>query len=130
MERGPIVSEYFKLRDYLNRANKLSNRATKIEFEIGEGQLFEYKLFAVSRGQNEVHKIAVAERTASKIWERTGNTPFAQLEEFCAAGLNDFEVRRPYVGRSRKIPDELLETMAKGIATGLKMLLLNKSYEP
>jgi hypothetical protein len=130
MERGPIVSEYFKLRDYLNRANKLSNRITKIGFEIEEIRLFEYKLFAVSSGQNEIHKIAIAERTASKIWERTGNTPFAQLEEFCATCLNDEEKRQAPLNRSRKIPHELCELMAKWISTRLKMLQLNKNYEP
>lgn len=130
MERGPIVSEYFKLRDYLNRANKLSNRITKIEFEIEEVRLFEYKLFAVSSGQNEVHKIAVAERTASRIWERTGHTPFAQLEEFCAACLNDFEKDRSSAMRSRKILDAAQDVMAKQVSMRLKMLLLNGSYEP
>jgi hypothetical protein len=130
MERGPIVSEYFRLRDYLNRANKLSNRITKIEFEIEEIRLFEYKFFAVSSGQNEIHKIAVAERTESKIWERTGNTPFAKLEEFCAASLNELEERRGPTNRSRKIPHELRELMTKWISKRLRMLLLNKSYEP
>ena len=130
MERGPIVSEYFRLRDYLNRANKLSNRITEIGFEVEEVRLLEYKLFAISSGQNEIHKIAIAERTVSKIWERTGNTPFSKLEEFCANCLNELERRRTSLARSRKIPGELRDVMAKQISARLKMLLLNKSYEP
>jgi hypothetical protein len=130
MERGLIVSEYFRLRDYLNRANKFSNQITEIGFEIEEVQLLQYKFFAVSYGPNESHKIALAERAADKIWERTGNTRFSKLEEFCAENLNQIErVKGPQI-KSRKISEPLKILMAREISAHLKMLLLNKGYEP
>ncbi len=130
MERGPIVSEYFKLRDYLNRANKLSNQTTKIDFKISELQLLQYKFFAVSVGADESHRIALAERTAAKTWERTGHTAFSKLEEFCAQSLNDFEKEFALSVRPRKLSDDTSQRMARGISIRLQMLLINKSYEP
>ena len=130
MERGPIISEYFQLRDDLNRANKLSNQETELTFEIEETRLFEYKLVAVSRGKNESHKIALVERTAGKTWERAGATRFRKLEEFCAACLNEVEDSKAKPKRPRKIPDEFKELMSRKVLNCLKMLLLNKGYEP
>ena len=130
MERGPIVSDYFRLRDYLNRANKLSNQVTELRFEIEELQLFEYNFFAVSQGKSELHKIALAERTANKTWERTGNTRFGNLEEFCAASLNRFENSKTQPVRPRKLTAEAQVLMAQKTSAQLKMLLLKKNYEP
>ena len=130
MERGPIISDYFRLRYYLNRANKLSNQVTELRFEIEEVQLFEYNFFAVSQGKNELHKIALAERTGNKIWERTGNTRFGNLEEFCAECLNEFEKSRIKPFRPRKLAAEVQVLMAQETLARLKMLLLKKNYEP
>lgn len=76
MERGPIVSEYYQLRDYLNRANKLSNQKTTMTFKIEEFSLLEYRLYVISTGTYEIHKLALSERNRSKNWECTGFTRF------------------------------------------------------
>jgi hypothetical protein len=134
MERVSVVKEYFGLRDYLNRANKLSNQKTELKFEIEQNKLFEFRLYAVSyvisiRVQ-ESHKIAIAERTANRTWERTGHTRFRNLEEFCAQFLNQQEEHLDAFHKLREPSDKILKEWSEQITETMKMLLLNKNYEP
>lgn len=130
MERGPIVSEYHKLRDYLNRANKLSNQKTELKFEIEQFAMFEYRLYAISHGPHETHKLALAERNRNKIWERTGFTSFRNLEEFCTNTLNDVETQQGSPFKTTQISKELMNRLQEKISSSLSHLLLNKFYEP
>lgn len=79
MKREPIISEYIQLRDYLNRANKLSNEKTELKFEIEQFKLFEYRFYAISESQHETHRIALTECSRAKNWERTGLTNYKNL---------------------------------------------------
>ena len=130
MERGPIVSEYHQLRQYLNRANKLSNQKTELKFEIEQTSVIEYRLYAVLVGQFETHRLALAERTRSKTWERTGYTRFVNLEEFCALTLNRIENKRNPNTKSSIVPKELLIEWKQYLSKKLSNLLLNRGYEP
>ncbi len=129
MERGPIINEYHQLRDYLNRANKLSNQKTELKFEIEQFAIFEYRLYAISQGPYETHKLALAERNRSKTWERTGFTKFRNLEEFCADMLNVEELKEvPF--KTTQISKNILGHLEQKISSSLTDLLLNKLYEP
>ena len=130
MERGIIVKEYFELQGYLNRANKLSNQKTEIKFILEQGELFEYRAYAVSFGAHEVHKLAVAERTRAKMWERTGNTRFLNLEEFCAHFLNDMEKDMKFPFSPSFLQDSLLILWSDKLTEKFSMLLLNQNYKP
>lgn len=130
MERGQIVKEYFELREYLNRANKISNLTSKLEFKIEQIELFEYQLCAIIQSKFETHRLALSIRDKRKIWERTGFTRFQILEEYCAKILNKFQENNVQIDRSIKISDLVTERMERAVQDKLKMLLLNKNYEP
>jgi hypothetical protein len=88
MKRDSIVDEYFQLKNHINRANKLSNQSTELQFEIEEIRSHEYGLFVKSFGNSEKQKLMIAILSSAKIWERAGYTSFQYLEEFCADCLN------------------------------------------
>jgi hypothetical protein len=129
MEREIIVTEYQKLRDYLNRANKLSNQKSELTFKIEQTNLLSYHLFAVIESNHESHKLALAERTRIRVWERTGYSPFKNLEEFCAATLNLFQANF-VLSKSLYLTKEIIFEFETEINLKLNSLLLNKLYEP
>lgn len=88
MEREIVLNEYLKLRNYLNQSNKIANEATKLKFEITQISLSEFRMFALVRNRCEEHRIALAVRDKTRSWERSGYTPFRNLEIFCANELN------------------------------------------
>jgi hypothetical protein len=130
MERTQVVSEYFKLRDYLNRGFKLSNLSNKVFFSVEEINLFHYGLYAVSEGKGETHRMLIAERSRTRHWERSGFTDLVHLEEFCADELNTLEMKIGIPIRSINLTPERLNSLSKVISRKLQMLLLNQSYEP
>ena len=91
MERNLIINEYVQLRTYLNKSNRLANEKTSLDFFIRKINQSEYQLFAFVNGVAEEHKIALAARDRFRNWERTGFTPFKNLENFCANLLNKKE---------------------------------------
>jgi hypothetical protein len=128
MEREIIVTEYQLLREYLNRANKLSNQKSELTFKIEQIDIFKYSLFAIIESNHESHKLALAERTQMRVWERTGYTTFKNLEEFCAGVLN--EVETPRLPRLKYLSTQIIEKLQKEINLKLSNLLLNNAYEP
>jgi hypothetical protein len=130
-ERAKIVGEYFLLRDYMNRANRLSNQATEIKFEIERIGHFGCRLLVVSYSKNEVHhRLSIAERSSDKDWERTGNTGFINLEEYCAQTLSFLERRETQPGKTGPLLDDIMRNLEQELSIRLKNLFLNNSYEP
>lgn len=130
MERGMIVTEFHQLRTYLNRANKLSNQKTELKFRIESLVLFEYQLSVICVGATESHRLALCHRGRSRTWERTGNTIFGGLEEFCAKVLNSAEALDAIPFRTVQLSSRQLEKLEGEVSHQLKSLLLNKNYEP
>lgn len=130
MEREPIITQYHQLREYLNRANKVSNQKTQLVFRIEQTELFEYQLSAILQNQFETHRLVLATRDRRRNWERAGFSKFQQLEEYCAYVLNNFEQENNEIYRPLKISDLVAFEMAQKLQDKLKMLLLNKYYEP
>lgn len=130
MERAPIITQYHQLREYLNRANKVSNQKTQLEFRIEQTELFEYQLCAILQNQFETHRLVIASRDRSRNWERAGFSKFQQLEEYCAVVLNNFEKIELDQFKPMKLSDQIIVKMSRRVQENLKMLLLNKSYEP
>jgi hypothetical protein len=128
--RAKIVSEYFQLRDHLNRANRNANQTTKFTFEIAQVSASKYELFVVSRGKNEVHRIAIAGRSVNSAWERSGRTKFGKFEEFCAHCMNEIDVGADVPMFSSKLSDMLKTRLERAVSSKIEMLLLNESYEP
>lgn len=129
MERGPIVGEYHELRDYLNRANKLSNQKSEINFKIEQSGLFEYCLYAVLQCEHETHRLVLAERSRNKTWERAGYSRFRNLEEFCAKVFNEYR-EQGLSHASIHLSVHTTNKMTLELEHKLKNLLLNRSYEP
>jgi hypothetical protein len=134
MERKVIVEEYFQLRDFMNRANRLANQVMEIKFEIEIFDISKYTFYVISRGKNETHRLAIAYRGPGRTWERAGATRFSRFEEFCARCLNEFEDNLDDEQAPSKRPRILLDHFKKRLAdqmsSRLNMLLLKHGYEP
>ena len=82
MERARVIQDYYQLRNFLNRSNKLANQKSELKFEIVQINPSEYLLYASVVGPDESPRIAIADRGALKTWERTGFTQFRFLETY------------------------------------------------
>lgn len=74
MEREKILKELSELRVLLNKSNKLPNQNTKMSFDLESSATTEVRICCSIMGTDEVKKIILATRTASRNWERSGYT--------------------------------------------------------
>jgi hypothetical protein len=130
MIRSEIVSDYFQLLKYLNRANQNSDLVTDVRFEIGKDQTDCYVLFAVCYGPSQLAKLALARQAISGKWHTAGFSNFHKIEEFCSTYLNKNAPLATQPKNSIALSDSLRLRLTNNLTTQLKMLLLNNSYEP
>ena len=124
MERARIIREYYQLRNFLNRGNKIANQASEVRFEIVQINPSEYRLYATAVGPHESPRIAIAVRGDHKTWGRTGFTQFRFLETYCAEFLHKLEERGGFEKRLRFLPINFMEDSAVELENILEQLLL------
>jgi hypothetical protein len=126
MNRDLIIREYYLLRNFLNRSNKIANQKSELKFIIEQFGMSNYRMYAVIVGQGETHQIAIATRDISKVWERTGLTEFRLFENYCADFLNEFEKKWKFPKSNLTLPLNFINKAEIEIKNNLSTLLLDE----